>query len=75
MNYKINDEQTLQAADNADEIITFGVICRGQSNDIRKLKTYIQNSQLHLIFKKISMENLYIIDSINYRLLQQLPEK
>lgn len=72
---KNDDKQLLKSASNVDERLTFGIILRGHSDDIKKLKSYIENEDLVLVFKKLSLDNLYIINSTEFQELQHLQEK
>jgi hypothetical protein len=69
------DEHLLRSAAIADERLTFAIIVRGRSDDIRKLKAYIENNKLTLVFKKFSLDNLYVINPTEYQQLQQLQDK
>ena len=75
MKHNDTDEQLLYSADRADERLTFAVIVRGYSQDIRKLKSYIDNKDLVLVFKKFSTDNLYVINPVEYQQLLQLQNK
>jgi len=75
MKHNDTDEHLLYSADRADERLTFAIIVRGYSKDIRKLKSYIDNKDLVLVFKKFSTDNLYIINPVEYQQLLQLQNK
>jgi len=75
MKHNDTDEQLLYSADRADERLTFAVIVRGYPKDIRKLKSYIDNKDLVLVFKKFSTDNLYVINPVEYQQLLQLQNK
>jgi hypothetical protein len=72
---KDNDENLLKSASEINEKITIGLILRGQSSDIKKLKFFIEETELQLIFKKISLDNLYVINQTDYQKLTEFQDK
>lgn len=45
-----------------DEPLTIALVLRGTAEDIQELKTYLEQSDLQLIYKTVSYGKLYIID-------------
>jgi len=70
-----NFDQLEEAARISDERLTYGVIIRADADDIQRFKQYIADNNLTLVFKKVSMDNLYIINAQEYLQLQQLQTK
>lgn len=61
-----DSEKLLQSAETAGEKLTFALIIRGTSDDIRKLKQYVDENNFTIVFKKFSTDNLYCINNAEY---------
>lgn len=68
---EVNDE-LLENAEMIDAKITFGIIIRDNPRTVRDLQRYLQHKKINIVFKKYSLDNLYVIYSGDYQQLQKL---
>jgi hypothetical protein len=67
-----NDDKLLQDAQMLDAKITFGVIIRDKPDSVRDLQRYLHNKDVNVVFKKFSLDNLFIVYPAEFEKLQQL---
>jgi len=62
----MNEKNLLETAEITDEKLTCAIIVRGDAHDIKKLKDMVLGSNMKIVFKKLSTDNLYCINHAEY---------
>jgi len=67
----MNNREVLESAEIMDEKLAFAIVVRGDANNIKDLKDYIHRNNLQIVFKKMSLDRLYVINSKEYTQLMK----